>query len=184
MKYKLINNQTKEEHLCDKVTLDGFDYYVSDKESESNDWCYYSKDIKSPIKYQRGEYLTNGIKSPKVIATNNSNIDIPKVVDEIEILAWDIINNNSSIIEDNEQVIGFTAFMEGYNKSQETNPFSEDDMIDFYEWCDTSDEAARFWSNNKINPDMNGSHYQKIKNKRKELLQIWKEQQPKTLYYA
>lgn len=30
-KYKLINNQTKEEYLCDKVTIDGFDYYVSDK---------------------------------------------------------------------------------------------------------------------------------------------------------
>lgn len=31
MKYKLINTITKEEHLCDKVTIDEFDYYVSDK---------------------------------------------------------------------------------------------------------------------------------------------------------
>jgi len=30
MKYRLINKQTGEEHLCDKVTIDGFDYYVSD----------------------------------------------------------------------------------------------------------------------------------------------------------
>ena len=28
MKYKLINNITKEEHLCDKITIEGFDYYV------------------------------------------------------------------------------------------------------------------------------------------------------------
>jgi hypothetical protein len=31
MKYKLINNKTKEEHLCEKVTIDGFDYYVSNE---------------------------------------------------------------------------------------------------------------------------------------------------------
>lgn len=30
MKSKLINTQTKEEHLCEKVTIDGFEYYVSD----------------------------------------------------------------------------------------------------------------------------------------------------------
>lgn len=29
--YKLINIKTKEEHLCDKVTIKGFDYYVSDE---------------------------------------------------------------------------------------------------------------------------------------------------------
>ena len=31
MKYKLISKTTGEEHLCDKVTIDGFDYYVSDE---------------------------------------------------------------------------------------------------------------------------------------------------------
>lgn len=30
MKYKLINSVTKIETICDKVTIDGFDYYVSD----------------------------------------------------------------------------------------------------------------------------------------------------------
>ena len=29
MKYKLINIKTKEETLCDKVTIDGFDYYLN-----------------------------------------------------------------------------------------------------------------------------------------------------------
>jgi len=32
MKYKLINLKTKKEHLCDKVTIDGFDYYVNGEE--------------------------------------------------------------------------------------------------------------------------------------------------------
>jgi hypothetical protein len=31
MKYKLINSVTKIETICDKVTIDGFDYYVSDE---------------------------------------------------------------------------------------------------------------------------------------------------------
>ena len=31
MKYKLISKTTDEEHLCDKVTIDGFDYYVNDE---------------------------------------------------------------------------------------------------------------------------------------------------------
>ena len=37
MKYKLINQKTKEEHLCDKVTIDGFDYYASDELPKQND---------------------------------------------------------------------------------------------------------------------------------------------------
>lgn len=31
-KYKLIDCVTKIETICDKVTIDGFDYYVSDEE--------------------------------------------------------------------------------------------------------------------------------------------------------
>ena len=30
-KYKLINLNTKEEQLCDKVTIDEFDYYISNE---------------------------------------------------------------------------------------------------------------------------------------------------------
>ena len=36
-KYKLINKQTGEEHLCDKVVIDGWDYYVSDELPQKND---------------------------------------------------------------------------------------------------------------------------------------------------
>ena len=75
------------------------------------------------------------------------------------------------------------TYLKGYNKSQETHSFSEENMIDFYEWCDTSEEANFFWRNNRIKPDMGGSHYEIIKQKRKELLQLWKEQQTKIVYY-
>lgn len=32
MKYKLINFVSKKETICDKVTIDGFDYYVNGEE--------------------------------------------------------------------------------------------------------------------------------------------------------
>lgn len=84
---------------------------------------------------------------------------------DVEKLAWDTINNNSSLIEDREQVVGFTAFYEGYNKSQETHPFSEEDMIEFHKWA-----------------------FQQVRIKEsdlttKELLQLWKNQQCKIIYY-
>ncbi len=34
MKYKLINKTTQEEHLCSKVVIDGFDYYMKEKRKE------------------------------------------------------------------------------------------------------------------------------------------------------
>ena len=82
MKYKLINKQTNEEHLCDKVTIDGFDYYVSDEKLIPN--CYVFDPIRNRITViylvsKKGENF--GAK--KVIATNNPSIDIPKVVDEL-----------------------------------------------------------------------------------------------------
>ena len=30
-KYKLINPNTKEKHLCDKITINEFNYYVNDE---------------------------------------------------------------------------------------------------------------------------------------------------------
>ena len=32
MSYKLVNTQTGESHICEKIEKDGFDYYVNDSE--------------------------------------------------------------------------------------------------------------------------------------------------------
>lgn len=100
-KYKLINYKTKEEHFCEKVTIDGFDYYVNDDEIKYGD-SYLCLEIKpnghkSPFfgkvykydnfttdnKYEK--YLLQNCK--KVIATNNPSIDLPKIINEIERMA-------------------------------------------------------------------------------------------------
>ena len=147
MKYKLIQKTTGEEHLCDKVTIDEFDYYVSDEEIKIGD-------INIPSDFSRTTDLSmtsnsdlpivnekmNGYR--KVIATNNPNIDIPKVVDEVERLAhkyfaeerfnWEQENPNGmkspqSLIEHYNKA--FTPiYKAGYNKSQETHSFSLDDV--------------------------------------------------------
>lgn len=78
MKYKLINITTKQETLCDKVIIDGFDYYVSDEEIKDDDWYYWSvtNSIQKAVKDSLGRLPKSTDGSKKVIATNNSNIDI------------------------------------------------------------------------------------------------------------
>lgn len=124
-KYKLINNQTKEEHLCNKVTIDGFDYYVSDKEEQvvlgKN---YYEHDNHIPIYSFTKDTLPKEYYLPEVIATNNPNINIPKVVDEVY---YECMKDQNGGING--------MWVKGYNKSQETHPFSEEDMKSFGKFC-------------------------------------------------
>src|SRR5574343_1077429 len=190
MKYKLINQITKEEHLCDKVIIDGMDYYVSDENVVSP--CYfYNKTtnyLGKSLKKEGAFWTCENIEgfhllseAKKVIATTNPNIDIPQILEEPnEILVHQIAADLGYRILPDDLEEGIKA---GYKESQETHPFSEVDMSEFYEWCDTSEEASNFWKENIINIDMNGSHYKKIRENRKKLLEIWKEKRIKTFYF-
>lgn len=163
MKYKLINKTTGEEHICEKVVIDGWDYYVSDNHAVSGDFALYAGHVTK--KLVDTEWTTG---DKKVIATNNPSIDIPKVVDEVEELAEKIIPN---LIRRQYVKIGFIA---GYNKSQKTHPFSEEDMIEFAEWLTLNTNST----------SIHGEYiYKNVRRVTKELIQIWKEQRTKTLYY-
>lgn len=182
MKYKLINTKTNEIHLCDKVTINGFDYYVSD-EGVVNPCYFYNKPtnyLGKALKREDNFLVCENIEgfhllseAKKVIATNNPNIGIPKVMDEIadgkEIRELAKLSfHQETQIEDFNSLNGkkhFLGFTKGYIKSQETYPFSEEDMIDF----------GRHIVNlclNKIQFIVEG-----------ELLE-WKEQRPKIIYYG
>ena len=81
MKYKLVNNNTKEEALCDKVTIEGFDYYVSDEKIHFGYvWNTILEQIETMFKEKTFHDDLKG-----VIATNNPNTAIPKVVDEVNL---------------------------------------------------------------------------------------------------
>ena len=117
MKYKLINKQTNEEHLCDKVTIDGFDYYVSDEKYAVGENCIGEDE--GGLRIHKCVILNNclAIGCKKVIATNNPNIDIPMVIDAVQVFAETKVPD------------GFrTIWKSGYNKSQKTHPFSLDDV--------------------------------------------------------
>lgn len=165
MKYLLINQQTGEQTLCEKVTIDGFDYYASKVEIRLND----------PITNGYAVWLWKddcsllGIK--KVISTNNPNIDIPQVVDEAE-MSWRKFLKERSLKENS---IAFSPFIIGYNKSQETHPFSEGDMIEFLNWV----------RDNCVFDSAPKPYYRKTQERitQQELLQLWKSQQPKKVYY-
>ena len=59
------------------------------------------------------------------------------------------------------------TYKEGYNKAKEAYPNSDDDMVEFGEWCENLQKDNKEIRRN--NPSIT----------RKELLQLWKEQKPK-----
>ena len=174
-KYKLINTTNKEEHLCDKVTIDGFDYYVSDELPKQNDAVITAVGNIHYIKDDSKDFIEYVSKLGKVlIATNNPNIDILKVVNKVEKMAN--IHAVQSGCEYREDLVRISkGYLTGYNKSQETHPNSDDDMIAFNEF-----------SIGLLHKQVNGVGYYDYNAKwitTKELLQLWKEQQPKIMYY-
>ena len=192
-KYKLINTTTKEEHLCDKVTIDGFDYYVTNDEISENDYYVVPHNIEGKILSQNFvlgmadknfmvNYYINTMKDwrRKVIATNNQNIDITKVVDVIEGLAIEYLNDNYGYVWDKGDIDNFKY---AYNKSQEMFPFTEEDMIEFAEWCQKPCLEDLRQPNVVYISSGNFYWYKHKKYTPKELLQLWKERNPKKVYY-
>ena len=173
MKYKLINSVTKKETICDKVTIDEFDYYVSDEQPVKG-W-YYDAFINKIRNTNGADYAENEI-TKQVIATTNPNIDVPKVMDEVENLSKSNVEKIYSKYIPKDLLEDYIVLYKlGYNKSQETHPFSEDDMIEFAEWIRIKDfqtASKDRWIG------LNMQYYTT-----KELLQLWKEQQPKIVYY-
>ena len=193
-KYKLINLQTKGEHLCDKVTIDGFNYYVSDEEIKESDWYLAWETINNIESNHIVQKATDsepvGMYSwasnyKKVIATNNPNIDILKVVDEVE----EIVDYSESLAKSlynpeahrNDAIKSLLAVacQSGYNKSQETHPFSEEDVIEFAEF------VAKYTDKNKNHKGemLHAKSKYDGSERTKDLLQLWKEQKPKKVYY-
>lgn len=181
-KYKLINTQTKKEHLCDKVTIDGFDYYVS-KETPTHEDCkegvtklVWGINVFNSIYtyYRKGEVgmlfdKNRANEYKRIIACNNPNIDIPKIVDEVDVIniAEKILKSHPDFEAEgmNEYQNGrFNGIIEGYNKSQETHPFSEENIKSF---------ATHFYTR----------RLQGIEETIDSSLKVWKEQQPKIVYY-
>ena len=172
-KFKLINNKTKEETVCSLVTIDGFEYYVDDNEIIQKDFYidFRSDGNKLEQFKTKEDWVLVGIcDSKKVITTNNPNIDIPKIINEFENLAEqdaDKCEYYKHPNSDNGYYDHVEGFKAGYNKAKETYHFTVQDMLDFGKYC----------INNQLCKEEN-RYYQYW-----ELLQIFKEQQTKIIFY-
>jgi len=173
MKYKLINRKTSEEHICSKETVNGFDFYIGGVIKdihELNVWDTTDSKFHPYLKFigtskyaiesfEKGQFL-------KVIATNDPSKEIPQVVDEVEEMAKEVAEIEGKWGLD--KVRAKINFLLGYNHSQQTHPYSDDDMIEFASFCfDAVDDSSGKYVN-KTN---------------QELLEMWKEERIKTIYY-
>lgn len=170
--YKLIHLKTKEETICSLVTIDGFNYYVSECSLKEKDWVInnnFLNQISSFRMNNSDDWKTDGWR--KVIASNkqhNPNIAIPKVIDNSDI--YDYSESLSKSLYDEERhrddlikSLFAVACQSGYEKAKETYQFTEKDVLNFTE----------YYKNNAW----------LMKNTNKEILDIWKEQRINTLYY-
>ena len=134
MKYLLISKQTAEQTLCDKVTIDGFDYYIDYTQPiEAGKWYISNQAPRLCVKIKEGPYPYIHLSSKGeeiadfhtwrgiIICTNNPNLDIPQVVDEVEMLA-----KQNGFNWENTETSARRVFEKWY-KYQETHPFSEED---------------------------------------------------------
>ncbi len=174
MKYILINKATKEEHICDKVTVGAFDYYIRNEEIKIGDsgWLLENGRIKSVCEFDCSKGL-NGIRSTdkKIIAANDPFTEIPQIIDDVEKLAEKVYTKKNTSYK-----VRRSSFITGYNKSQETHPFSEEDMIAFCGYASTTGDVCR----PREDSPTGSRKFQTMK----EVLDTWREKQTKTIYYA
>ena len=174
MKYLLINQQTGKETICEKVSIDEFDYYVCAELPSIGDKSILDEENFGPLIITHHIKCEIGYEGKKIIATNNHYLDIPQVVDEDKVIK--LAFKHIACTKDSQFDRGvFHGFVAGYHKSQETHPFSEEDMVEFAVWLNDTDGIVK----QTKHIDFSKSD----KEVAKELLQLWKSQQPKKVYY-
>ena len=182
MKYLLKQNKEDKGILCDKVIIEGFEYYTSGEiENTSGKIAYIDNTTyKNELRIVTTTFGKDNLKDcKKVIACNNPNIEIPLVVSKNYVLEGLALKETKDI--DNSQFDRgvIYGFFKGYNKSQEMFSFTKEDMIEFAEWC----QNQYFYSTVEKKWSTEFKIYDGVLYTTKELLKIWKEQQPKIIYY-
>lgn len=174
MKYKLINVQTQEEHYCEKITINGFDYYISNENAVGSRYGLSKMGLILEIQVGYDATLYR-----KIVATNNPTAyDIPKVMSQC--IPLQVLNELCDEKDDIHPLDTFDicsykdGVEDGYNKAKELFQFSEHDMINFACWIDDMGYTQ-----------VSNEFFKSINNEKgktaKELFLIWQEQRPITL---
>lgn len=167
-KYKLVNTATKEEHICEKVVIEEYDYYVCLGKPKIGE-CYILDGVmfRHNSSEEDIERLYNKNFLYIIVATNNhvrNFKEFPKVIDEVHVLAlknadkedWDFHSAEDCGYYDHVE-----GFKNGYNESQATHSNSDEDMIEF----------AKFAKSYKSSRNVAVA------------FKMWKSKQIKTIYY-
>ena len=200
MKVKIINKNTNQQFDCEEVEIDGYKYYLYyNTEPKKIGQYYINKDNQVDI-VKTGKEL-----GKPILCSNNPNIEIPKVVDEVDKISeeWFLINgyNQFDYIHSHRIPDAITTnklFKAGYNKSQETHPLSKQDVIEFYEWCNFPiyRESGNLGFNKRVIPQFpdyntyiiidgtgNSIYPKGVFITTEQLIEIWEQQRTITLYY-
>lgn len=115
MTYKLTNLTDNTTTICEKVTIEGFDYYVNDTNAVG-EVCGLSK-------HNVVIRILNGYSATlyrKIIATTNPSLPIPQVVDEAEFfkMNWEKL-----------MTFGYVKIQHPANIEQ-THKWTDEDMCD------------------------------------------------------
>lgn len=171
MQYKLINKTTKEEHICSKVTIADLDYYVNDILTPDKVCIRYIDGEPHFMIYDKG--ITH--KQLHIVASNNQNFD-KNIIDNFDSVVEQAFNiKNPSV----DTMWKKAMWKDGYINSQETHPFSNENMILFSEWCAKSNFTYYFdgdkwtWGNSKTQ-----QYYSS-----EEMLGVFLNEQVKIIYY-
>lgn len=165
MKVKAINKSTNQQFDCEEIEIKGYKYYLYyNSEPKRIGQYYITKDNQVDI-VKTGKEL-----GKPILCSNNPTIDIPQVIDQVEKLAVEITDyayfSDSSI----DYASYYKGVKTGYNKSQETHPFSERELKKAIEDFHRMNMA---YLTGKENDNLNIE----------EFVKYWKEQQPKKVYY-
>lgn len=164
MKYLLKKNSEDEGVLCDLIVFENYFYYIGDQPKRVGRLCYNENHRR--IEYYSG--LNDKDIQLAIVATNNPNTRIPKVVDEVDIMREKLVETYLEKIKDaTKRFFWKVGFKHGYNKSQETHSNSDEDMIEFGKHCIRQFTLSQ-------NRDESFT---------KRLLPEWREQQHKVVYY-
>lgn len=162
--YKLINLETKEEFICDKVVIEGMDYYVTASNIQKGEWQYYHYSNSKQTILKAELDLPNDGRRSLVIATKNPSIDVPKVIDSIEDLSEVSSEVQEATYTIQHKITYKHGFKDGYSKAKETYTFTEGDMIEFAGYYLLECRENRYKPIDKM-------------------LKDWKEQRIETIYF-
>lgn len=177
--YNLINRKNPNESgiICKKITIDNYDYYISEHIQPSIDGELYHcsekgkgidtgygipEQVLTISKYSNNRNLCENCK--KVIATNNFGMEIPQVSENVCVAYEYYISNKNVEVSDSYH------FNNGFTEARKLNEFNKYDIINLIE----SLKDYTHESNSILGHDERTAE---------DIFEIWNTNRIKTVYY-